>query len=58
MTCRRAVCHAIQGALLGSLIGHAAAVALRPAKPVVAARQTVRVSPGEAGKAGSQYERP
>ena len=28
MTCRRGICHAIQGALLGALIGHALALAL------------------------------
>ena len=29
MTCSRGICHAIQGALLGALIGHALALTLQ-----------------------------
>lgn len=32
MICRRGICHAIQGAILGILIGHAITIALFPSK--------------------------
>lgn len=49
MTCRKGICHAIQGALLGSLIGHAVAVALRPPAPRPALTHTTL---------GKVYEQP
>ena len=44
MTCRHGVCHALQGALLGALIGHAITLALHPQKPV-GLRFILRTSP-------------
>ena len=42
MTCRRGLCHAIQGALLGALIGHALLYTLQKS---VGLRLMIRTSP-------------
>lgn len=45
MTCRRGICHAIQGAILGILIGHAITLALFPRHKSVGLRLMIRTSP-------------
>lgn len=44
MTCRNKCLHALQGMLLGALIGHAITQAMHPQKPV-GLRFTIRTSP-------------
>lgn len=45
MTCRRGICHAIQGAVLGLLIGHAITLAISHRQKSVGLSLMIRTSP-------------
>lgn len=56
MTCRRGICHAVQGALLGALIGHALALTLQKTvgrHPTRTSIESVHQSPALGDKAGN-----
>lgn len=56
MTCRRGICHAVQGALLGALIGHALALTLNKTvgrHPTRTSYESVHQSPALGDKAGN-----
>lgn len=56
MTCRRGICHAIQGALLGAIIGHALALTMQKTvgrHPTRTSIESVHHAPAMGDKAGN-----